>query len=473
MDIDTRTALVNALVYAPFSTALPLPFRVILLGGSGLLAWATNLHFLYLLGIDTSFALDFRIADKSAFAHPATLHGPIYRLFVAYSAWAFTGWVFFRAVTAGGQDSLDGWKPVPTIVLIGILIAVFIPFNVLSLRERVAFRQAVKRCLLSPYSQPIFFSDVILADIFTSFAKVIGDLWLSTAMLLPSGSLKSLPVFEGLWEWAVPCMMSLPYAIRFRQCIVEYIGSGRKNPNSVANAIKYATAFPVIFLSAMQIIPEGYDDVDVGKSKWRRDNNLWRLWILSVAINSLYSFWWDVTNDWGLTLLRRPGMPLILLPPTPYSLSRPGTPLPSSPHLSPLAQSTFGRLHPATPPYGLRNQMLFPDTLMYYLAIALNLVLRCTWSLKLSAHLHSLAQLEHGIFIMEALEILRRWVWVFFRVEWEVVKKMRARDAAGYGPVATNDPDDIPMRASLRRSASPPGLLGVHTHGNGNGYLSS
>ena len=66
---------------------------------------------------------------------------------------------------------------------------------------------AVKRCLFSPRSQPIYFADVILADVFTSFAKVIGDLWLSAAMLLPSGSLKTFPIFEGKWEWIVPCMM--------------------------------------------------------------------------------------------------------------------------------------------------------------------------------------------------------------------------------------------------------------------------
>jgi len=116
--------------------------------------------------------------------------------------------------------------------------------------------------------------------------------------------------------------------------------------------------------------------------------------------------------------------------------------------------------------------MLFPDTLMYYLAVALNLVLRCTWSLKLSAHLHSLAQLEHGIFIMEALEILRRWVWVFFRVEWEVVKKARARESAGYTSVAT---DEIPMRASGRRGGSPPDQLGLPLSGSprNSGYLSS
>ena len=74
-------------------------------------------------------------------------------------------------------------------------------------------------------------------------------------------------------------------------------------------------------------------------------------------------------------------------------------------------------------PFGLRDNLLFRDSLVYYLVIFLNLFLRFTWSLKLSTHLDTVEELESSVFLMEALEITRRWVWVFFRVEWEVVKK--------------------------------------------------
>ena len=71
--------------------------------------------------------------------------------------------------------------------------------------------------------------------------------------------------------------------------------------------------------------------------------------------------------------------------------------------------------------------LLFP-TWMYQLAILLDLLLRFFWSLKLSSHLHHLVEWQGGMFSMELLEILRRWVWVFFRVEWEVVRRReRAR----------------------------------------------
>jgi len=56
---------------------------------------------------------------------------------------------------------------------------------------------------------------------------------------------------------------------------------------------------------------------------------------------------------------------------------------------------------------------------MYYAAIIIDFLLRCTWSFKLSPHLDHFNDLEGGIFMMELLEVLRRWMWIFFRVETE------------------------------------------------------
>jgi len=206
--------------------------------------------------------------------------------------------------------------------------------------------------------------------------------------------------------------------------------------------------------------------------------------ILAVLINSLYSFWWDVTNDWGLSLLTRSGWTkstsnYSLLPtgpplhqPSPRlrqqasfsglanshgrgrstaassSLMIPGDQLayppppsrPMSPATSPsksyhanLPPSSSARSHhtrafstAASPnvtyPF-LRPILLLPDPTVYYLAVAVDLVLRFTWSLKLSSHLHSIHEIESGIFLMEALEVVRRWMWVYLRIEWEAVRK--------------------------------------------------
>ena len=99
------------------------------------------------------------------------------------------------------------------------------------------------------------------------------------------------------------------------------------------------------------------------------------------------------------------------------SYSRTGALTPKPPNSTMDLDPDFGTQYP-----GLRSQLLFQDPLIYYVAIFINFVLRFTWSLKLSSHLHHVADLEVGVFLIEALEVLRRWIWVFIRVEWEILK---------------------------------------------------
>jgi hypothetical protein len=84
------------------------------------------------------------------------------------------------------------------------------------------------------------------------------------------------------------------------------------------------------------------------------------------------------------------------------------------------ATGTGARPHP----WGLRSVLLFPLP-VYPLLVFFNLVLRMTWSIKLSSHLYSVTDGGAGIFWLEVAEILRRWLWVFLRVEWELIKKVQ------------------------------------------------
>ncbi len=55
---------------------------------------------------------------------------------------------------------------------------------------------------------------------------------------------------QRVMEFMVDC--SIPYLIRFRQCIVEYLQPTNTSKRPMWNALKYASSFPVIFLSAAQ-----------------------------------------------------------------------------------------------------------------------------------------------------------------------------------------------------------------------------
>ncbi|KAG2150900.1 EXS family-domain-containing protein [Suillus clintonianus] len=455
----------------PLSTSFPLPFRVLFLIGLGILGWATNLHGLHLLGIDAGSALDLhsgRIflpttsSSPRPSSSPRVAYMPIYRLFAGYTAWCFAGWSFFRLATHSNAMLVDAFKFIPALSSLGVLTTLICPFELCQKRERDLFLQSAARCLFSSMDSPVYFSDVVFADVFTSFAKVFGDVWLSLCMLLPHGSLLSPPPLDGLSQWVLPALMSLPYIVRFRQCLIELRSPTNTSKRPLFNALKYASSFPVIFLSAAQRIvvldlAEEKGEL-IAREPWHGEHPLFRLWLLAAAVNSLYSFWWDLTNDWGLDLLK---------PRSAESRSNPPRPL-VLPSLHLKASSIAGssethgvtQSHPSSGhqvhggaiyrhqsyPYGLRPVLLYP-LLVYPLVIFFNLVLRMTWSIKLSSHLYSQSEGSALMLWLEVAEILRRWMWVFVRVEWEVVKNAQHKSQiASNGTV----PEEVELMPSNR-----------------------
>jgi hypothetical protein len=378
---------------------------------------------------------------------------------------------------------------------------------------------------MPPTTSPIFFSDVILADILTSFAKVLGDLFISACQIWYGGITQGRVGQKG-WPRVITLSMiwcvaisshaeaelirrhsihpidlvcaydghyltfyvtaahlrlihSLPYAIRCRQCLLEYYQSGFTSPRPLANSLKYLSAFPVILLSAAQknvvkdiALQKGITVQQLGDTgeRWFGEHRLFRLWLLAVVVNSMFSFWWDVEMDWGLRLCevdtwlgegrgqgratglhaasRRLSADMTLIGrlkrlyrrgssishhrspvPTPSPVLPSTGHLPNNPSSSPNSSNLLTIPNSSTSSsstrlfaFGLRPQLLLPDPIVYHLFTAIDLILRFTWSLKLSSHLHTISEIESGVFMMEALELVRRWMWVFVRVEWEAVK---------------------------------------------------
>jgi hypothetical protein len=239
------------------------------------------------------------------------------------------------------------------------------------------------------------FGDILLADVLTSYAKVFGDLYVCLCMFLTGGSATDRPDRSCGGTVVVPLIMALPSMIRLRQCLIEY-SRVRNSPykestgwggQHLANAAKYASAFPVIIFSALQRnLPIEDKNISTG---------LYRAWLAALLVNSLFSFYWDVAKDWDLTLF-----------------------------------SSSKERNSPDHPFGLRRRLLVHKPVVYYVVIFLDLLLRCTWSLKLSPHLDHITDFESSIFIIELLEVFRRWVWIFFRVETEWLRNSNI----GLGP---------------------------------------
>lgn len=464
-----------------FTAFFPPPYRVLLLAAIGVLFFAINVKVLQAKGIDV-FAL-FRadeaekkrsippsIANRntagpsssSSAASSTSENGgtsllpttnrsmdtavgtlttwPLFAFGTGLLVWSLLGWASYRFYV----DSLSGdekgrhAQALQGIAITGTFVMLVWPGNFFFKPMRKSFGRSVLQILTPSFSQQITFSDVILADILTSYARVFGDVWLTACFLVPRKEHHTW--WNGKGSIVVPLLIMVPYAIRFRQCISEYCVSspdktGVRSKRPVWNAVKYASAFPVIWLSA-------WFAADQGESA-----GMYMLWLGAVCVNSFYSFWWDVTNDWGLSLLQPGNMGSVKqVASNAYHLHRRGAssyaPIPSEGDDVPMStmhtnekgamttlniSNTTGSTHRrnlSTLERLLRPSpsLLFPSW-MYQLAILLDLILRFFWSLKLSSHLSLLIEWQGGMFSMEVLEIVRRCVWVFFRVEWEVVKR--------------------------------------------------
>ncbi|CAG8590052.1 9854_t:CDS:2, partial [Gigaspora rosea] len=140
--------------------------------------------------------------------------------------------------------------------------------------------ECFQRVIFSGFDSDVYFCDKILADIMTSYAKVFGDLYVTMCILF---IYNEGPIGDKYYSYVIaPLFTSIPYFIRFKQCIAVYLHS--KDPKNTGrehlfNALKYCSAFPVI-------------------SYWITPSTIFNLWIISVAVNSIYSFYWDVAMDW-------------------------------------------------------------------------------------------------------------------------------------------------------------------------------
>ncbi|CAD5320133.1 unnamed protein product [Arabidopsis thaliana] len=253
----------------------------------------------------------------------------------------------------------------PVVLYFSAVIILIIPFNIFYMSSRYYLLWTFWRILFPVHA--VTFSDFFLADILTSMSKVLSDLERSVCRMVHR-QVATVAWFEadsvcGSHSAAIPLVLVLPYLFRLFQCIRQYKDS--KDIANIYNAGKYLTAVPVIFLSALKY----YIDPDT----WTY--SIQPAWILSGLANTFFSFFWDILRDWDL--------------------------------------SVFTRIFKFTRP-NLFSHLLYGRRWVYVWVIGSNLVLRWTWTYKLSAHLRNN---YITVFIITALEIYRRFQWAFFRIE--------------------------------------------------------
>lgn len=198
--------------------------------------------------------------------------------------------LLFWSVTQGNAAAVLSWEILPNLYLLVLVICFFLPFSILSGSGRYRFLATLRRISVGGIAeaQDGKFGDILMADALTSYAKVLGDLFAALCMFSTRSHSTGKPDRGCGGQFVVPIILSIPSLIRLRQCLTEYARVQKANSKGglkkdgwggqhLANALKYATAFPVIILSAIQ---RGYEDGKYGLS----EAGLFRLWCVRSHI---------------------------------------------------------------------------------------------------------------------------------------------------------------------------------------------
>lgn len=218
-----------------------------------------------------------------------------------------------------------------------------------------------------------------------------------------------------------PIVNCLPAWFRFAQCLRRYRDSKEAFPHLV-NAGKYSTTFlVVIFATLKSYYASDYESTF--------DNPYTICWLLSSLLASTYAYIWDIKMDWGL-FDSNAGENKYLREEVVYS-------------------STVSTLNRNV--YLLKwflTIVLFnpPIQAFYYFAIAEDFFLRYVWMLGFAMTELKFISGDLLTSILAPLEVFRRFVWNFFRLENEHLNncgKFRAVRDISIAPIDSSDQNQI------------------------------
>jgi hypothetical protein len=248
------------------------------------------------------------------------------------------------------------------------------------MKTRFPMWQTIFEVVTAPLASPTFFT-IYIADVFTSMVKIFQDVAWTIGFIVSLDFLQSEDDLETKMQHAwqhsfwyknvlIPLICLFPLWTRFNQCLRRYADTGKRMPN-LANAFKYAMSQTVTLFGAFHPLYLMHTRVEEGDINWFQVG-----WMLLFVSSSLYSFWWDVYMDWGLGSLKH-GF--------------------------------------------LSDRLMYPHRYYYYCVIVLDIVLRFMWVLTLVPP-QSGASFEVPQYLTAvtmSLELMRRTMWGFFRLEHE------------------------------------------------------
>jgi hypothetical protein len=263
----------------------------------------------------------------------------------------------------------------PFAFVIFIILFLINPIPIFYHNARLWFLKKLIRVFLAPFFR-VEFTDFWLGDQLCSLESVFFDLEFFICFYINeynwSSSDSSHSVLCNGWSQLSlqTFFLILPSWFRFAQCLRRYRDTDHKFPHLV-NAGKYATGFFVSVSNALRRAKA----FDYHHNKL--ENPFLYIWILMSLFSSTYKVIWDLKMDWG-----------------------------------------FFDKYAGKNKY-LREQIVYPRKIYYYAAIIENILFRYIWMINIFIHFKTLSAEYSDIigFTFGLVEIFRRFIWNYFRLE--------------------------------------------------------
>ncbi|XP_022156312.1 phosphate transporter PHO1 homolog 3-like [Momordica charantia] len=274
----------------------------------------------------------------------------------------------------------------PLFAVILVTAILICPFNIIYRSSRLFFLTCLFHCICAPLYK-VLLPDFFLADQLTSQVQALRSLEFYICYYgwgdykIRETTCKAHTVFR-TFNFIVAV---IPYLWRLLQCLRRLYEE--KDNMHALNGLKYSFAIAAVCFRTAYSLNTAV--------------RVWYVlaWVFSV-IAAVSGTYWDLVIDWGL-----------------------------------LQRQSKNRW--------LRDKLLVPQKSVYFIAMALNVVLRLAWMQTVLNFQVSFLHREGLIAIVASLEIIRRGIWNFFRLENEHLNNVGKYRAFKSVPLPFNyDEDD-------------------------------
>lgn len=250
-------------------------------------------------------------------------------------------------------------KLIPVLGISAFLVIVFCPFNIIYRSSRFFLVKCLFRCICAPFYE-VTLAHFFLADQLTSQIQAIRSIEFYICYYsqrgFPQGQSKCHDY--GVYNVFYYIIAIIPYWIRCLQCVRRLVQE--RDLIHLYNALKYLMAIVAVVIRTVYELRKG------------------TAWLVMALVTSAmavaYNTYWDIVVDWGL-------------------------------------------LRPNSKNFYLRDKILVAHKSVYYIAMVINVLLRAAWiQLVLEFNIIGLRKTAIST-TMSCLEIIRRGIWNFFRLE--------------------------------------------------------